>query len=365
MQWGGFDLTRRRLFARWMKIRAQGRPDGDFAQGKPTVDNVYYHGPESSHFDGKVFFNPGGIAPRNLADLLKWQFGEKREKWPKEYPSPFHGAKPQQRVPGEKACVTMIGHATLLIQTAGLNLITDPVFADRASPVRFAGPKRVNPPGVSFSDLPPIDYVLLSHNHYDHMDLAALNQLAVEHGARIVCPLGNDTIVRSAAPEADFLVGDWGDYFDLSEDVRVYLEPCHHWSARGTRDRRMALWAAFLLKTPAGNIYHIGDTGFHEGINYKALHEKHGAVELAILPIGAYEPRWFMKAQHQNPAEAVEGHKLIGARTSIGHHWGTFQLTNEAIEAPLDALEAAKSNAGIADEEFVVLRPGENWQSAK
>ena len=126
----------------------------------------------------------------------------------------------------------------------------------------------------------------------------------------------------------------------------------------------MALWAAFLLETPAGKIYHVGDTGFHDGINYKALFEKHGAVDVAILPIGAYEPRWFMKGQHQNPDEAVQGHKLIQAKVSIGHHWGTFQLTNEAIEAPIEALAVAKKDHDLAEEEFVTLRPGQSWSKA-
>ena len=123
----------------------------------------------------------------------------------------------------------------------------------------------------------------------------------------------------------------------------------------------MALWAAFVLETPAGKIYHIGDTGFHGGINYKALFEKHGPMDVAILPIGAYEPRWFMKGQHQNPDEAVQGHKLLQAKVSIAHHWGTFQLTNEAIEAPIEALAVAKAEYGVTDDEFVTLRPGEVW----
>ena len=206
--------------------------------------------------------------------------------------------------------------------------------------------------------------MLLSHNHYDHLDLASLKRLSDEHRATIICPLGNDTIVKSKVADARFIVGDWGDQFELSDKVKVNFEPCHHWSARGAKDRRMALWAAFVLETPAGKIYHIGDTGFHDGINYRAVFDKYGPMDLAIMPIGAYEPRWFMKGQHQNPDEAVQGHKLIQAKTSLGHHWGTFQLTNEAIEAPLDALEAAKSEHGLRNDEFVALRPGEAWTAS-
>ena len=205
--------------------------------------------------------------------------------------------------------------------------------------------------------------MLLSHNHYDHLDLVTLKRLVDEHKAAIICPLGNDTIIKSNSPDAEFIIGDWGDAFDLKNDVKVHFEPCHHWSARGRKDRRMALWAAFVIETPNAKIYHIGDTGFHDGINYKALRQKHGEMDLAILPIGAYEPRWFMRGQHQNPDEAVQGHKLIGAKTSIGHHWGTFRLTNEAIEAPLEALAKARGDHGLADEAFVTLRPGENLET--
>lgn len=355
---------KRRSFLKWLGLGSAGIFGGGAAYGLYDPENPYYKGPNSSHFDGKVFFNPGGIPPRRLSEVLQWQLSGGRAKWPSAYPSPFHGTKPDERVEGSAIRVTMVGHATLLIQTAGLNFITDPVFSNRASPVQFAGPKRVNPPGVAFEDLPAIDYVLLSHNHYDHLDLASLKRLVDEHKATIICPLGNDTIIRSKAPDAQFHVGDWGDVVSLGNDVEVHIEPCHHWSARGAKDRRMALWAAFLIKTPDTTLYHIGDTGFHDGINYRALREKHGPVDVAIQPIGAYEPRWFMKGQHQNPDEAVRGHLLLEAGVSIGHHWGTFQLTNEAIEAPPGALAVARTEHGLKDEAFLALRPGEVWSRA-
>jgi len=353
---------KRRRFLQWFGLGSLGLFGGGAAYSAYDPDNFYYSGPKTDHFDGKVFFNPGGVKPRKLSEVLKWQLSGGKAKWPESYPSPFDTAKPVDRVENTSITVTMVGHATLLIQTAGLNFLTDPVFVKRASPVQFAGPKRVNPPGIKFEELPPIDYVLLSHNHYDHLDLASLKRLTDEHDATIICPLGNDAIVKSKAPNAKFITGDWNDANDLSDDVKLHFEPCHHWSARGTKDRRMALWAAFVLETPAGKIYHIGDTGFHDGINYRALLKKHGPMKLAILPIGAYEPRWFMKGQHQNPDEAVRGHLLCQAETSIGHHWGTFQLTDEAIEAPIEALAVAKRTANLADGEFVTLRPGEHWE---
>ena len=322
-------------------------------------DNPYYQGPKSGHFNGTRFFNPDGIMPGTLRDVLRWKVFEKAAHWPSEIASPFAGARPERRLAPEALRITMIGHASLLIQAAGLNILADPVFSMRASPVRFAGPRRKNPPGVALDDLPPIDLILVTHNHYDHLDLDTLKDLERRHHAPILTPLGNDTIIRRAVPHAKFLVTDWNDRTDFDNGVIIHTEPCHHWSARGSRDRRMALWAAFVIETPHGKIYHIGDTGFHDGINYDAMRRKHGGFRHANLPIGAYEPRWFMKGQHQNPDEAVEGMKRANIAHAAGHHWGTFQLTDEAWDAPAEALAAALEREGIASDRFRPLRPGE------
>jgi len=323
--------------------------------------NPYYTGPVSDHYNGLSFFNPDGAPPSSFANLLKWQFQEERAEWPDVYPSPYAGAKPETNVDGKDIQVTMIGHATLLIQTNGLNIITDPVFSKRASPFQFAGPKRHNPPGVPFADLPKIDIILVTHNHYDHLDLLSLEKLVDRDNPLILTPLGNDTIIKTKVPDANIQIGDWGDVVAVA-DTKIHFEPCHHWSARGTKDRRMALWSAFVIETPTRRIYHIGDTGFHRGINYKAVAAKFGSFDLTITPVGAYEPRWFMKNQHQNPAEAVEGFKLCNTQHAIGHHWGTFQLTNEAIEAPRQALAKALEENAIEAERFQALAPGQVWK---
>ena len=226
---------------------------GGGAAANARSGNRYYNGPVSDHFDGTVFFNPGGRPPGSFADLLRWQVAGGRARGPARRASPHEAARPRQRVEGAALRVTMIGHATLLIQTAGLNILTDPVWSDRVSPVSFAGPKRTNPPGVAFEDLPPIDLVLVSHNHYDHMDVATLSRLQAAHDPQIVTPLGNDTIIRSAVPGIRVSAHDWGDTVVVG-GLPIHVEPVHHWSARGVGDRRMALWAGFVIEAPGGRI---------------------------------------------------------------------------------------------------------------
>ncbi|TPN32763.1 hypothetical protein FKO01_13870 [Mesorhizobium sp. B2-3-3] len=323
--------------------------------------NRYYSGPTSDHFDGTLFFNPDGKPPGRFADLLRWKLNGRRSKWPAAQPSPFQPARPAARVEGSDLKVTMVGHSTLLIQTAGLNILTDPVWSRRSSPFSFAGPKRVGPPGIAFADLPPIDLVLVSHNHYDHLDLATLKRLKEKHDPLVMTPLGNDTIINAAVPGMRLTAHDWGDRVAVGDGIAIHVEPAHHWSARGARDRRMALWAGFVVETPGGKIYFAGDTGFHEGINYRLIAGKHGGFRFAILPIGAYEPRWFMAPQHQNPEEAVQGMLLCNAALAAGCHWGTFQLTDEPFDEPVRKLAEALDDQGIAPERFRALRPGEVW----
>jgi len=323
--------------------------------------NRYYSGPPSDHFDGTLFFNPGGRMPGRFTDLLKWQLNGQRAKWPATSPSPFPQARPSARVEGTDLTVTMVGHSTLLIQTAGLNILTDPVWSQRTSPFSFAGPKRVNAPGIAFDDLPPIDLVLVSHNHYDHLDLVTLRRLKERDDPLVVTPLGNDVLIDEAVPGMRLAAHDWGDRIDIGDRAAIHIEPAHHWSARGARDRRMALWAGFVIETPGGKLYFAGDTGFHDGINYRLMADKHGGFRFAILPIGAYEPRWFMAPQHQNPEEAVQGMKLCKAAFAAGCHWGTFQLTDEPMDEPVRKLAEAREAEGVPPERFRALQPGEVW----
>lgn len=344
----------------WTPWKRRTSP-GQASPAHPAGGNRYYNGSPSDHFDGRRFFNPGGTEPGGFGKLLRWQFGGNRARWPKTVASPFAPARPESRVEGAGLRVTMVNHASLLIQTAGLNILTDPVWSKRVSPFSAAGPARHNPPGIPFADLPAIDAVLISHNHYDHLDTATLKSLHSAFDPLVVTPLGNDAIIRAAVPGMRVEARDWGGHADLGPGLRVHLVPVHHWSARWTGDRRMALWSGFVLESAGGDVFFAGDTGFDGGRPYRHVRQRFPQLRLALLPIGAYAPRWFMAPQHQDPAEAVEGFRLCGAAFAAGIHWGTFQLTNEAPLAPRDALHASLDAAGIERARFRPLHPGEAW----
>jgi L-ascorbate metabolism protein UlaG (beta-lactamase superfamily) len=207
--------------------------------------------------------------------------------------------------------------------------------------------------------LPKIDIVLVSHGHYDHLDLATLSKLSAKFSPRVITPLGNDVTMRDADAAIKAEAFDWQDRVELGNGLAVTLVPTRHWSARGLFDRNKALWASFVLETPAGKLYIVCDSGYGEGKHFRRVAEKHGPLRLAILPIGAYEPRWFMKDQHMNPEDAVKALADCGAQQALAHHHGTFQLTDEAIDAPVIALGAALDEAKIPRERFAALKPGQ------
>jgi L-ascorbate metabolism protein UlaG (beta-lactamase superfamily) len=295
---------------------------------------------------------------------VRWFIDRRRNgtkaKWPVRAPSPYTD-RPPPRVEGAAWRISYIGHASFLIQTAALNILLDPVWSKRASPSRFIGPKRVNDPGIAFADLPPIDIVLVSHGHYDHLDIRTLSRIAGAHPARVITPLGNDVIMRNFDSAIVAEGYDWNDRVDVGRGIAVRLVPARHWTARNLSDRNTALWASFIIETPAGRIYFVADSGYGDGHYFRAARERYGSFKLAILPIGAYEPRWFMRDHHMNPSEAVQSFIDCGAELALAHHHGTFQLTDEAIDAPRIALAEALDDAGLSSERFRALRPGQVW----
>ena len=290
-----------------------------------------------------------------LRDIWRWKRNGHRAAWPAP---PRPGATVRPPVRCDALRLTMIGHASLLIQVDGCNILLDPVWSDRASPVGFAGPRRHTPPGIAFDDLPPIDLVLLTHNHYDHMDLPTLRRLWARDQPRIIAPLGNDAILPVPSQ-----TGDWGDALTITDTITLAFTPANHWSSRRMSDRRRALWCGYVLRSNAGLLYCAGDSGFGGGALFRFIRDEFGRPDVAILPIGAYEPRWFMASQHMNPDEAVQAFLLLGARQALGVHWGCFQLTDEAREAPLEALIAARVAQRIMPSRFIAMHAGQVWPS--
>ncbi len=255
----------------------------------------------------------------------------------------------------------MIGHASVLLQVSGSNILLDPVWSERASPFPWIGPMRHNPPAVAFEDLPPIDSVLVTHNHYDHMDVVTLERLWDAYRPYTLSPLGNDTVIRSSASQVEVTTGDWWDSFMLPQGIRATIVPAYHWSSRWIGDRRKALWGGFVLETAAGVIYCAGDTAYRDGKIFSQIRERFGPPVVAILPIGAYDPRWFMRTQHADPAEAVQIARDLGARHMLGVHWNTFLLTDEPFDEPEKLLDAAAVSQPAGGVAAVALHPGDVW----
>jgi L-ascorbate metabolism protein UlaG (beta-lactamase superfamily) len=289
-----------------------------------------------------------------FADILRWQLSGGRQKWPRKIDNETL-APPPKRVHGKDLNATWIGHSTVLIQTAGLNILTDPFFSERASPFQFLGPKRIREPGIALKDLPPVDLILLSHNHYDHLDAPALADLKKLHDPKLITTLKNGGYVKNyACTELD-----WRQSTEHGE-ARITLMPALHWSKRSVSDTNKALWGAFVIETSGGVIYFAADTGYGTGETFREVKSSFGAPRLSLLPIGAYEPRWFMKPQHMNPEEAVQAHLDLGSAKSLAIHHGTVQLTDEAVDAPVLALKEAMAHYKIKRADFIVSEIGQS-----
>ncbi|NIR30969.1 MAG: hypothetical protein GWN84_16965 [Gammaproteobacteria bacterium] len=309
----------------------------------------------TDHYDGRRFHNPNPVR-RGFFDFLRWQMSRDPGEWKRRLaasPAP----SPPQALPSERLRLTFVNHATVLVQTAGLNVLTDPHWSERASPLSWAGPRRHRPPGVRFEALPPIHAVLVSHNHYDHMDLPTLRRLAAAHDPRFIVPLGNRRTLASAGITRVVEL-DWWEPYALSGAVTVHAVPARHWSKRGLLDTNKALWAGFYLASPAGSVYFAGDTGM--GDHFQAIRRRLGAPGVALLPIGAYLPRWFMQPMHTSPSEALEAQRRVGARYLLPIHHGTFPVGDDGQEEPVRDLRRAMRRQGVPEERVWILGNGES-----
>lgn len=314
-----------------------------------------YRGPITNHFNGRKFLNLEPPERKGFIDFLRWQLTSRRGHWNKWVDSQF-GPVPQPRVNGKGLRVTFVNHATVLIQTDGLNILTDPIWSERASPVSWAGPKRHRPPGLRFEDLPPIDVVVISHNHYDHLEIKTLVRLNAEHRPRFVSGLGNRALLN-AHGILDVIELDWWATAKVSEELSVTCVPAKHFSGRGLSDGDATLWCGYAVQGSGGNIYFAGDTGM--GSHFVEIKNRFGPLRLALLPIGAYLPGWFMCPVHISPGEAIEVHHILQARVSMAIHFGTFALGDDGEFEPVLDLREALGDKPHSDSQFWVLEQGE------
>jgi L-ascorbate metabolism protein UlaG (beta-lactamase superfamily) len=306
----------------------------------------------SDHFNGKTFFNPGGASGRGLRDLLKWKLNAHPVPWPKRVKVVRRPVPPPPVSDGVVA--TWVGHATFVLRTKSATIISDPMFSETAGPLPGLGPRRAAAPGVDFDAVPRVDLILLSHDHYDHCDLPTLRRLARRDDPIVVSPLGHRALLAGAGLSR-IVELDWWESRACAPGAEVTLVPARHWSRRRPFGTDTRLWGGFMVRSGGRLVYFAGDSGYQDGL-FSEVRRRCGAPDLALIPIGAYEPRWFMSDAHMNPAEAVRVHREVGARRSLAMHWGTFQLTDEGRDDPVRALEAARAET----DDFVAIAPGES-----
>ena len=297
------------------------------------------------------YTNLDGTTPdKGLADLLKWQWERRRARTPRTPPPPPPRATPDARLlGGHGPSATWIGHATFVLRLAGKTIATDPVWSDRLHTVR-----RVSPPGAKLEELPPIDLVTVSHAHYDHLDLPTLERIGPS--ARYVVPRDVGRVLRRRGLR-DVVELGWFETH-VEGDLELTLVPAQHWSMRTPFDRNASLWGGFVLRGGGTSVYHAGDTAFSRR-TFEAVRDGAPPIDWALLPIGAYEPRWFMGPQHMSPEDAVQAFGILGARRFVAMHWGTFALTDEPLDEPPALLRRAFAAAGHATSALHVPALGE------
>lgn len=311
---------------------------------------------DMKHHDGERFFNTG--LPRKAKSFFKglsmW-LSTPKSQWPETV---ANTAIPDvnKNIADNQVSVTYVNHVTFLLQFNGLTVLTDPVWCKRASPFKFMGPARVRKPGISLDNLPKIDLILISHNHYDHLDAKTLKQLNKKFSPKVFCPLGDGKLISSLGFK-DVEEFDWWNNNQVNDQIKITFTPMQHWSARGLFDQYKSLWGSYVIEYNNKNIFFGGDGGYCE--HFKQIRQKIGAFDLSFVGIGSYEPRWFMQDMHTNPEEAAQIHLDLNSKLSVGMHFGTFQLSAESIDQPIIDLQIAKNKLQIPDNEFITMDVGQ------
>jgi N-acyl-phosphatidylethanolamine-hydrolysing phospholipase D len=381
------EYAGRHQYARWMLVVASAA----FLIGCAAPVNPHYNAAKPHHTPEGFKNNYIASATKGGAAFFRWQIERLRGGYPKapEVPTPvvkadlgFIKANALKSGPTDSAsrvadtlsaplatmqpAITWVGHATMLVQASGLNVLTDPIFSQRASPVQFSGPKRAQPPGIALVDLPRIDVVLISHSHYDHLDLNSVKALAQQEGGSplFIVPLGlKEWFLKQGITMVKEL--DWWDNV-MEKGVEFNLTPVQHWSARSLGDRSQTLWGGWSVFGADFHWYYSGDTGYskdfadtQQRFAPRQTAAQGGGFDIALIAVGAYEPRWFMQDQHLNPVDAVQVHKDLKAKRSVGVHWGTFELTDESLDQPPKDLAAARKEQGVDENDFFLLSVGQ------
>lgn len=313
-----------------------------------------YKGPVSDHFNGKVFQNYDQVKAKGFLAVIKWMFSREKVEWEKRQDSPE--VKPAAEE--DNLTIYFVNHATFLIQWRGMNILTDPIWSERASPFGFAGPERMRPPGIIFKGLPEIDLVILSHNHYDHLDISTIVRLDGRDQPVFIVPLGVDIYLQKKGIKK-LKALDWWQTTNEGP-LEISMVPAQHFSGRGMFDRNKTLWGGYMISDVDHKVYFAGDTGYNNKM-LSDISRQHPEIDIALLPIGAYKPRWFMSAIHTAPEEAAVVHQQLNCKKSIAMHYGTFPLADDNQEDAFTELQSALEKYNIDPEEFLLLDGGEKF----
>lgn len=322
-----------------------------------AISGPKYKGEKSDHFNGSKFVNPSGKLANNFDKVLKWMINRDREPWQENMEIPFANFDRENPNP-EDIRITFVNHSTFLIQHKSVNILTDPIWSMRTSPFQWAGPKRMRPPGIRFEDLPKIHYVLISHNHYDHLDINTMLRIWKSHEPLVACPLGVGELLNNHGI-TNTVDLDWWQTVQKA-DLKFHCVPAQHFSGRGMFDRDATLWAGYVIESEERKIYFAGDTGY-DSVVFTEIGKRFDTIDISLIPIGAYKPQWFMSPIHVSPREAVFIHRDVNSQKSLAMHFGTFPLADEGQTEPESDLEKALEEQHLDPQAFIVPREGTSY----